>query len=386
MRGSNYFIQASTPPGELVDLDKQVYRKEVVYPGHFMKMDSDDTVEYDLTVDDSLLDHWANQFKKMKQAGIEVPLPIEHTTDPEKRRGTVVDLKKEYSPDREANALFAYIKFRDPETAAALAKTSQVSLYSPPDFIDGKGVKYKRPIRHIAITDYPVIPDLRGWETVTASLVLSENGVQSMAVTLKDALDRLGVSYPDGADDETMLGVLEEAWNASDEDEFLEEEGLSDEELLEEEGLSDEELLEEEGLSDDELLEEEGLSDEELLEKEEIAASHGRRRTRGKRRGIAASSVVSALSSARTSRLEGLVQSGKMTPAQRVKIEKQFATKRAVAHAMSHGSLRDGFDTVVASFDMMTSRFRGERTPAQHGDSGKSPLIVDAEKRAARKK
>jgi hypothetical protein len=180
-------------------------------------------------------------------------------------------------------------------------------------------------------------------------------------MTLAEALDRLGVTYPDGADDETMYGILEEAWNAEPVDEEVEEE------------IVDEEVEAEEPPLDNE--------DEEVVEDEEeipvVPASQAR----------ITASAVNALCSARDSELSALVSTGHMTPAQKKEIAKKFATKTAMAFALSHGDeISDGYDAVVASFKMNTPRRLGEKTAAQHVEGEKSPLVINAEKRANRSK
>lgn len=347
MRPLSHIILAKTPAAVPVKADKGVYRKEIIYPGNFVKQNDDGSIAFELPVDESLMDHWESTFRSMKASGVEVPLPIEHTTDPEKRRGTVVDIKKEFNPDRGENSLYAYIRFRDPQTAAALSKTSQVSLYAPPKFTDGKGKTYVRPIRHVAITDYPLIPNLNGWESVKASIVLSEMG--STTMTLAECMDRLGITYPEGADDETMFSIMEEAWNAEPAGEEEEEEGETvDEEVLDEETVDEEE--------------------------EGIPAS-------------ITASAVNAVCSARETELSALVTTGHITPAQKKELAKQFASKTSVAFVLSHGEeISDGYDSVIASLKMNTPRKFGEKTPAQHVTGEKSPLVLNAERRAQKGK
>jgi hypothetical protein len=138
----------------------RLYRKELIYVGSFR------TPHMSFDVDDRLLHHWVCTFDAMSAGGIEVPVPVEHSTDPEARRGTLVRLELSRN-DRGLTALYGWLRFRgdyDPGDA-------QVSIYVPLEVTDGLGRKYFRPIRHVALTDYPVIPGLGRFEAIAASLL-----------------------------------------------------------------------------------------------------------------------------------------------------------------------------------------------------------------------
>lgn len=349
-----------------------VYRKELVYPGHFVKKNDQGEVEFELPVDDTLMDHWVATFKKMQEEGVEVPLPIEHTTDPEQRRGTVVDLKKEPNPERGENALYAYVKFRDAK-AADLAKTAQVSLYSPPDFTSGKGTKFVRPIRHVALTDYPLIPGLEGFEAIAASHVLradeftEEEDEMNPLVALAERLG-IDLSGVDTNDEEAVAQAIEDAWNADDS--MIEEDPLD-----EAEGLGDE-------MSFDEFPEEE--------EEEDPLVSASIRRSSQPAVQVAAS-IVNQVAKARKTELDALVRDGNISPAARDRLARQYADPKKVELVLSNeqrGRPGDGFDGIVLALSQNgVQRNYGERTGAQHdpGAGTKSPLIADAERRAQRR-
>lgn len=146
--------------------EKPTYIKELIYEGDF------ESNNLNFSVDEKMIDHWADTHRSMVDNGLSVPLPIKHTDDPEANRGRVVNMYAGHNPSGKY-ALYGKVEFRDAE-AAKIAKTSQVSIFSPPEFTDGKGVKYTRPITHVALTDYPVIPKLQGFESISASLVKQE--------------------------------------------------------------------------------------------------------------------------------------------------------------------------------------------------------------------
>lgn len=377
MANKELIILCSDASFEKSELDPTVYRKELIYPGHFVKKDSKGSVEFELPVDETLLDHWVATFNKMKAAGIEVPVPIEHTTDPEQRRGTVVDLKKEFNKDRKAPALYAYIKFRDQPTGDSLSKTTQVSLFSPPDFVDGKGNKYVRPIRHVALTDYPLVPGLAGFEkAIAASLVLSNiDAEEGSQMTIAELADRLGITYEDGAADEEIASAIESAWNAdvpmtdTEDDPMAGEDPMGEDDPMGEEPPGMEDDTDEVGMGEDDPM----MEDDPAAEEDPIAP--------------VSASLIANVARARRTELEMLTRERKITPAVRDKLASKYATSKGVSFALSH-SAGDGFDDVVAALSLNKPVFKtGSRTGAQHrvGADVRSPIVQDAESRSKKR-
>lgn len=142
-------------------LSNGLYRVETIPVGAFVKDnaktgDAHERIAFE--VDDNLLQHWKNTFESMKFNGVEVPMPLNHTEDPESRRATVVDF--EIGKNKEGNnSLYTIFKFKDKQAEEAL-KDAGVSIYVPPKFVDGRGNEYIYPIRHVCLTDYPVIPGM----------------------------------------------------------------------------------------------------------------------------------------------------------------------------------------------------------------------------------
>lgn len=134
------------------------FRKELIRSGSYCT--ADDTR---FTVDGDALDNWVAEFSRMKAGGVKVPVPAGHTTDPEANRGWVVDMF------REGESLVGVIDLVG-EDAIKMAGRSDVSLYSPAHLDDGKGNSYKWPITHVALCTDPVIPGLKGFVPLAASL------------------------------------------------------------------------------------------------------------------------------------------------------------------------------------------------------------------------
>jgi hypothetical protein len=173
----------------LSDQGPRTYLKELVHVGDFQKKDADG--ELNFSIDDDLLRHWKNTFDKMLEEGVDVPLPVEHTSDPEANRGKIVGMRLGWNR-RGERALFGIVQFRD-EDAAKLANSTDVSIYVPPDFTSGNGTRYERPIRHVALTTQPVIPGLDKFKTIAASFV--PGGLSQMTpANLNEATTMVGVS------------------------------------------------------------------------------------------------------------------------------------------------------------------------------------------------
>jgi hypothetical protein len=134
------------------------FRKELIRVGEYRT--ASDGVEFEVTGD--ALSHWAATFSDMQEAGIKVPVPAGHSNDPEDNRGWLVDTYVE------GDALVGIIDLVG-EAGIALAGTSDVSIYSPGEWTDGKGNTYRRPIRHVALCTDPVIPGLSDFVPIAAS-------------------------------------------------------------------------------------------------------------------------------------------------------------------------------------------------------------------------
>ena len=169
---SRFYRVNNTQPGEALLLsgkewDGLTFRKELIYEDDFHKKTP--TVDQHFTVDTLKLDHWCATGNRMISNGVPIPVPIKHTTDPEARRGSVVRFERGKNKNGK-EALFGIIRFRD-RKAAELAKSTDVSIFVPKDTVtDGKGREYVYPVRHVCLTDYPVIPGLSGFDAIAASL------------------------------------------------------------------------------------------------------------------------------------------------------------------------------------------------------------------------
>ena len=142
------------------------FRKEIIREGDFQKQR--DGISFSVTP--KSLEHWVCTFDEMKKNGVKVYFPAGHTNKPEANRGYWE--KFEIGPsskDPSKKALYGEVEAVGDDGIGLIGR-SDVSLYSPPELVDGEGHVYKRPIVHVAACSDPVIPHLGPWEAIAASL------------------------------------------------------------------------------------------------------------------------------------------------------------------------------------------------------------------------
>jgi len=318
------------------------FRKQVAYAGEFLARDPGRDQRF--TLDTEYFEHAVRTHDELLAAGVDCPMPIKHTDDPEARRGSW--LKFERGRDSKGReSLFGVAEFRD-EKAAELAKTANVSLYIPPEYTHAETKKtYHRPIRHVALTDYPVLPGLDGWEAVAAS----HTGRSNMA-KIKDLAKTLGIELKDDADDEVASKAITKHVKT--------------------------------------------LSDRVATLEKEI----GKRETTEEKKPPAkiAAGFIALARESRESKLDAFVTSGHLTPAAREELKKTWCTDGAISLSLSEeGPQQDaGWESVLATIKangpVLSFRERtGPQTTARLPGGGitlsqdENPLIKDAKARAA---
>lgn len=378
-----------------------IFRKELAYQGTFRKMKEDGSEpEFELDITPELMNHWVQTFRQMKQNGVGVPMPIGHTSEPDRRRGTVYDLRVEPNPKRKGGmSLYAYCGFNDHD-AAKQFKHSNVSLFMPPKQFDGKGRQYIRPVKHVAITDYPVIPGLDAFQQVAASFTNAfelslSNEDDEMSLTWQDVADELGIEVPEGADEETAKAAVQDAVGGGsgpdDEGDDEGDDGIGDDDtdLLHDEEDEDEEASFE--VPDDEFGADDGgdLVDDE---------GDDEMRTQGAPPAMSMEptpvplTVVKREAKNRRDELSSLVKSGRISPACAKVLEKKYCTDSHVGVALSLepslGCAGDDFDEVVAALSLIPEKSiasTGSKTGPQNHRADKSPIVLEAERRADKK-
>jgi len=124
----------------------QSFRKDLIRAGDWYKASTGQ--RFTLTTDD--LDRMVAEFGKMSLAGVNVPLPVGHTNNPEANRGYLRNLW------REGGTLYGRLELIG-EDAIKLASRVEVSVCVVPEIVAGDGSKFTHAIEHVALVTDPVI-------------------------------------------------------------------------------------------------------------------------------------------------------------------------------------------------------------------------------------
>lgn len=131
--------------------------------------------------------------------GNRVTLPKQHTFDPEENRGLVTKIIRK--PDSQGrDSVYAVCEFVDAE-AAKLAALADVSIYAPAVWEDGKGNVYKNPIRHVALTNDPVLTGMEPFQVIAASMVPPKEKDMDM----QELLAKLGIQAEPGKEADAIV-------------------------------------------------------------------------------------------------------------------------------------------------------------------------------------
>ena len=169
------------------------FEKQVMYADTFHKPLGNGKYQ-DIVVTSRDMDMYAQSTNKYIIAG-KVTVPIEHTEDLEKNRGYVAKLLRKRDK-KGRDSLYAVVDFRDKD-AAKLANSSCVSVFIPPYIQDGKKVLYPRSMKHLALTNDPILPGLENFQCIAASF----NGP---IMTIMELAKKLGFTPAEGTSDEAL--------------------------------------------------------------------------------------------------------------------------------------------------------------------------------------
>lgn len=166
----NMILQLQTNPAscmstEYTPKDLVRFRKELIKVGKYVKDSTNQAFEVTLDT----LHYWAKTFHRWVANGNKVPLVPGHDkiNNPEMSQGWVTNVFVE------GNSLFGVLELLNPE----LSLVTDVSIAVDAQVIDGRGIKYKSPITHVALCTDPVVPGLKDFETMSLSL---SKGVKTM--------------------------------------------------------------------------------------------------------------------------------------------------------------------------------------------------------------
>ncbi|HOM61918.1 MAG TPA: phage protease [Anaerohalosphaeraceae bacterium] len=309
------------------------FRKELIKTGTYINKFNGKPFE--ITRD--TLKHWECTFQQWRDNGLKVPVPLTHkgADDPSKNQGWVVDMFAD------GDSLVGILELVG-EDAEKLAKTSDVSIFSPEEAMDSKGNYYIRPITHVALCTNPAIPGLENFKLV-ASLEPIELNQENKS--MKEIAKLLGLA--EDASEEQILAALAELLKKVQETKETPVEAAAKEEQKKN-AIS--------------------MSAPEPVMPDPV--------------------LVRLASENREMKLNTLVAAGRITPAVKEKLAKRYVETGALQLSMSKGD--DGFDELVKILAENDPVILKEHTSAQTLElsggptrTNYNPLIADAERRAA---
>lgn len=337
-------FRPASPVQAASDTPRRRYAKQIIKVGEYIQ----DATGQSFTVDGDLLLHWADTFDEMKANGLKVPVPDGHKSDVDAgdNRGFVQSMWLE------DDALVAEIELIGQDAIDSAAR-SDVSIFSPPVHVDGKGRKYERPILHVALTATPLIPGLAEFIPLAASRGFRMNElIEKIAAAL--GLEDVPSDDIDKATEMLVASIEGMKQQPEDDDKTEDTETLDT------------------------------IPDDETENSDETHKGNGV--------PVMASQFAAAKIENRTLKIDGLLRDGRISKAQADILKKDFIGKDG---AVIRASMEAGeeindkhFDsvlTVLASNKKLTEQISGAQVidlddPAKGKDE--SPLVANAKKRA----
>jgi len=270
-------------------------------------------------------------------------MPIEHTKDPEQNRGSVLRVK--LAKNRKGEwAIFGICKFRDAE-AEKMATSVDCSVFVEPNYVDGKGNKYKAVITHLALTNYPVVSGLEGFDYIQLSL---SKGKPKMASEALLALAKSMKIRTMANDDDATLSKRITKRHAQMSAKLA---------AFKKPGADDEETDDEE------------TDDKKPFAKKKPVAS-GKKKVAASRTPAPATvpgAMLGLLRDNRKLKLSKLVDDGKISPAQEKKLVKQYCDDASLTIACSKTGADTDFDSMISILEENTVALslEGSKTGAQ---------------------
>ena len=132
--------------------------------------------EWTLSVTTERMDRWIAAFNRMRAAGVDVEVPIDHSMSAEDNRGYVVemfrgggDITEIYPEATDPNRLYGIHELIGESAFELAARCKNVSVLIEKDFADGAGNSYGEAITHSSIVQQPVVPGQGGFVAIAAS-------------------------------------------------------------------------------------------------------------------------------------------------------------------------------------------------------------------------
>lgn len=167
--GLNTGLSSFDPVGNVIEENGkkyQIFKKEMLSVGHYIHP----VWEWHLDITEDRLHRFVSTFRQMKENGVDVEVPIDHSLSAADNYGYVVDMSVEKN-SRGVLAIFGLHKMLEDEGISLAKRNKNVSVLIERDFVDGKGNHYGEAITHSSIVQQPVVPGQDDFEAVAASII-----------------------------------------------------------------------------------------------------------------------------------------------------------------------------------------------------------------------
>ena len=162
-------------PERVSDLPAFYYWKDAIVAGSYVHPAG----RFSLDITRERLDGFVNNFNRMRENGVGVPILMDHAATAQSTLGWIVDVR------RDGDRLLELHQFLG-ESARDIGLRNKVSLGIDPHFVDGKGNQYGEAIVHSAVTPMPVVPGQGEYLPVELSLVPKELAAEAASPVVEE--------------------------------------------------------------------------------------------------------------------------------------------------------------------------------------------------------
>lgn len=131
----------------------QKFKKDIISVGTYIHP----VFEWVLDVTRERLFQWVAAFEAMRENGVDVEVPLNHSLDAKDNLGYVVDMFVEQNDDG-VDTLFGIHEIRGEDAIDIIKRNKNTSVWVEQDCVDGKGNHYGEAIKHNSIVQQPVVP------------------------------------------------------------------------------------------------------------------------------------------------------------------------------------------------------------------------------------
>jgi hypothetical protein len=220
-RGTYYLHAGASlaPAGEVAGLPTTIHGQPVAYywadairTGRYLHPATGQILD----VDAHRLSRWLSNIRGMRAAGIDIPIPLDHSDRARDNMGYVLDARTQ-GP---ALQLLHQLVGAD---AIRMAARNKVSLGIDTDYRDGRGKAWGEAVIHSALTPVPVVPGQAGFVAASRGpankavappmFLLAASNTRSATMDAITPQDLIGIAALVGGEELTAQDALPALWN-----------------------------------------------------------------------------------------------------------------------------------------------------------------------------